>query len=178
MGESNSHYENGPPQTKMHSNGGKHMPRVQEHSTELIFVHFSGHGNWFSKGYLSVWTICCKMDKAALPIYRDTYEFRAFPGINLSRVIEGGNLFFFWNVKFNQAIIWFCLLQAFMGSHGNPCGWTRVQYSQKSAKNKTKLLLSLSSLSDLWNWSPTSFLPIHHVFSYTLVSFRTQCQIL
>ena len=82
MGESNFHYKNGPPQTKMHSNVWEHMPRVQEHLTELIFVHFSGRGNWFSKGYLSVWTICCKMDKAALPIYRDTYEFRAFPGIN------------------------------------------------------------------------------------------------
>ena len=82
MGESNFHCENGPPQTKMHSNVWEHMPRVQEHLAELIFVHFSGRGNWFSKGYLSVWTICCKMDKAALPIYRDTYEFRAFPGTN------------------------------------------------------------------------------------------------
>ena len=68
MGESNFHYKNGPPQTKMHSNVWEHMPRVQEHLAELIFVHFSGRGNWFSEGHLSVWTSCCKMHQAALPI--------------------------------------------------------------------------------------------------------------
>ena len=54
MGKSNFHYENGSPQTKMQSNGLKDMPRVQEHLAELIFVNFSGRGNWFSKGQLSV----------------------------------------------------------------------------------------------------------------------------
>ena len=67
------------------------MPRVQEHLTELSFLHFSGRGNWFSEGHLSVWTSCCKMHQAALPIYRDTYDFRAFPGINHKTM---------WNVSF------------------------------------------------------------------------------
>ena len=95
MGESNFHYENGPPQTKMHSNVWKQMPRVQEHLAELIFVHFSGRGNWYSKGHLSVWTTCCKMYKAALPIYRNTYAFRAFPGINHKTI---------WNESFLKAL--------------------------------------------------------------------------
>ena len=81
MGESNFHCENGPPQTKMHSNGWKHMLRVQEHLAELIFSHFSGRGNWLSKGHVPVWKMCCKMHQAALPIYIDIYQFGVFSGI-------------------------------------------------------------------------------------------------
>ena len=31
----------------------QNLPRVQEHSSELSFLHFSGRGNWFSEGHQS-----------------------------------------------------------------------------------------------------------------------------
>ena len=53
LGELNFQYANGSPRTKMHLNPCQNMPRVQEHLTELSFLHFSGRGNWFSEGHLS-----------------------------------------------------------------------------------------------------------------------------
>ena len=53
LGELNFHYENGSSRTKMHLNPCQNMPRVQEHLTELSFLHFSGRGNWFSRGHAS-----------------------------------------------------------------------------------------------------------------------------
>ena len=82
LGELNFHYENGPPHSGIHLNGYQHMPRVQEQLTELIFVHFSGRGDCFSEGHLSVLKICCKTHQATLPLYIDMYQFGAFPGIN------------------------------------------------------------------------------------------------
>ena len=49
LGELNFHYENGSPRTKMHLNSCQYMPRVQELSTELRIVHFSGRGNCYLK---------------------------------------------------------------------------------------------------------------------------------
>ena len=82
MGELDLHYKNWPPRTKRHWNGWGHMPRVQEQLTELIFVHFSGRGDCFSEGHLSVLKICCKTHQATLPLYIDMYKFWAFPSIN------------------------------------------------------------------------------------------------
>ena len=47
MGELKFHNEDGPPRGKMHSNGREHMPRVQEHLTESIFIHFLGQSDLF-----------------------------------------------------------------------------------------------------------------------------------
>ena len=56
MGELNLHQEDGPPQGKMHLNGYQHMPGFQEHSTDSIFIHFSGCDSLFSKCYIPIYS--------------------------------------------------------------------------------------------------------------------------
>ena len=56
MGELNFHQEDGLSGGKMHSNGWGHMPRVQEHSTESIFIHFSGCDSLFSECHIPIYS--------------------------------------------------------------------------------------------------------------------------
>ena len=89
MGGSNFCYGSGPLQTQMHPNGWEHMPRIQEQLTELIFVDFSGRGDCFFEGHVSVWRIYRRMYKARLPVYIDMYQFGAFSVNNLKLMCNG-----------------------------------------------------------------------------------------
>ena len=58
MGELNFHQEDGPPRGKMHSNGWGHMPRVQEHLAESIFIVLWMSYSNLLQGVLNVYRKC------------------------------------------------------------------------------------------------------------------------